>query len=326
MRTRLLVLAVVLAATPVAAQPAKKPTMGLMMASHLRESQALVAVIDPARLTKSATASGLPVDLMWKDVKEYAGIDHKTVARAEVYVTPFPGGNVMFEFGAALRFTSPVADRQVRAILAIPPEKRAGAVAGFPWYESPRYKFGKDDYWAAFLTDPSTAVFTPSKQMSYFTRRTEKILPLAAAVETVEPGHEITVIIIPEAITVKVDRMLGNQKEPQYEAVKPALAYVKFVVVYADLGRDPMLRVEFRADSADGASKVAEAVKKSLDDLKAAYPAIEKDLKADLPKGFEAAVLATADEVVNRPKVAIEKSTVVVTVARPTELAPKKKK
>jgi hypothetical protein len=325
-------MAAVAIAGPGAAQAPKSPPGkvkggGLLTAQHVREAQAAVVVVNPARLTRSAVAAGLPIDAVWKDIKEMTGVDAKAVARAEVYVTPFPGGNVLFDVAAALRFTTPAADQYARDLLAVPPEKKAGAVAGRPWYESPRYKMGKDDYWAAFLADPATAVLASRRHMMELAPATEKVLPLAAVAEGIDfTAHEVVAIALPGVVTAKLDRLLAGQKEPRYEALKPALARVKAVVATVDLARDPFVRVEFRADSADGAAVVAEALKKLLAELKAAYPDIEKGLRADLPQGYEAAVLATADAVVNRPQVAVEKSTVVVTVARPAELAPKKKK
>src|SRR5262249_20684079 len=158
--------------------------------------------------------------------------------------TPFPGGNSAFDVAAAVRFTTASSDKQARALLAIPPDKKPGAIAGKPWYESPRYRMGKEDYWAAFLADPYTAVFAPMRHMMQVAPPSEKVLPLAQVAETIDiAAHEVVVIVLPELVTARLDRMLAGQKEPRYEALKPTLARVKAVVATIDLARDPFLRV-----------------------------------------------------------------------------------
>jgi hypothetical protein len=313
-------------AQPPKGPPGKVKGGGLYAVRHVRESQAAVVVVNPARLTRSATAAGLPIDVAWKDLKGETGLDAKSVARAELYITPFPGGNVAFDFAAAVRFTGPVADKQTRALLAVPPEKKHGMVAGKWWYESPRYRMGKDEYWAAFLVDATTAVFATRRHMMETAVPTDKVLPLAQAAETIDlTAHDVVVVALPGVIREKLDRALAGQKEPWSDDVMSALERLKVVVATLDLDRDPVVRIEFRADSEEGAAVAAEKLKKLLGLMKAAYPAFEKQLKADLPKGYEAVTLVAAEAIMTKPVVAVEKAMVVVTIPRPAEFTPKAK-
>jgi hypothetical protein len=327
-------LAVILAAGAVLAggAPAQPPKGkvkggGLALTRYVKDTHGAAVVFYPPKLTKSAAAVGLKLDDAWKAFKDDTGLDARLVARVEVLVEPFPHAKSLLDWAAAVRFTGPVADKQVRAVLAVPPDAKARPIVNLPWYESPRYKSGAGatDYWAAFLTDPATAVFTAGRNMPGLAVPTDKVLPLAQAAETVDlTAHDLTVVAVPDVFLKRSERFFLGRKDATFEPARPALGRVKSVVATLDLARDPFLKAEFRADGPDGAMAAAELLRKGLAELKAVgADAAVKEL--ELPPEFHPAAKAALTALATRYVITVEGGTAVLTVPRPPEFEPKKK-
>jgi hypothetical protein len=319
--------AVLVTLTPAAGQPPAGP----VDAKYVPPSFFAALVIDPVRFDRAAAAAGVPVDDLWQVIDMFAGVDAKALDarkldRLTILIDPFPAGNLAFMTAVAARFPAGTdARKKLAPVLGGDvTEAKAGDTA---YSKSTKFKMAKVEM-AGYAADDRTLLISAWPDLEAMLKPGGADRPLGAALAKVDLDHEVVLVATPapllKRLAEKEKEAGGKQKEPFFEALRPALEKLEVATVALDLGRDTLLRAEFRAADAAGAGVVHDTLKDLLGKAKQAYPEARKEIASGLPADRAAPLLAFLDAVVNTHTLTKDGRTVVLTVARPKELAPKK--
>jgi hypothetical protein len=327
MMIRVAALAVVLGvATAASAQPRRE---GPVEAKYVPPPFFAAVVFEPAWLDKSATAAGLPVGELWKAVEGLAGTDAKKFERVTVLLDPLPGGNVAFMPAFVLRYPAGTdARKQLPALLG--GEVKEAKVGDVTYVRSAKYKLAKEEM-AGYAIDDRTLLVAPWPTLEPMLKpggEKDKDRVLGAELAKLDADHDAVVVITPAPglkRVAEIEKQTGKKTDdPDFAALRPALERVAAITIALDFGKDTLLRAEFRCADAAAATAVHDPLKSAMARTKEAYPEVRKGLGMLFPPEAAKPLTAILDEAVNNHKLTKDGNTVVLTVARPKELAPKK--
>ena len=327
MRLILVFLAVAfLAATAASAEP---PRGAPVDAKYVPAPFVAALVFEPARLDKAAVAAGLPVGEAWKALEGLTGADTKQFERVVFLIDPIPGGNVAFMPAFVLRYPAGTdARKRLPALLGGDvKEAKAGDVT---YVRSTKYKLAMVEM-AGYAIDDRTllvAAWPTLEPMLKPGADADKDRVLGAALAATDFGHDVVLVVTPAPVLKRIadrEKQSGKPHDaPYYKELKPALERLTAITVAIDLGKDPLLRAEFRCTDAAGAGVVHTTLKDLLAKAKDAYPDARKGLEKELTPETMKPLLAILDEAVNGHTLTKDGAAVVLTVARPKGQAPKK--
>jgi hypothetical protein len=298
-------------------------------AKYVLPQFAAAIVFEPARLDKSAKAAGLPVAELWKTIEGISGTDTKQFERVTFLVDPLPGGNVAFMPAFVLRYPAGTDARKQLAPL-LGGEVKEAKVGDVAYVRSTKLKLAKVEM-AGYAIDDRTllvAAWPTLEPMLKPGGGKDKDRTLAAELAKADFAHDLTLVAVMAPVTKRIAEKEKDSGKPHdapfYKELKPLMEKVEALTVTLDLGKDTVVRAEFRCDNAEGAGAVHDSLKKFLAMAKEAYPDARKDLEKQFPPGLEKPLLALADEAVNNHKLTKDGSKVVLTIARPKDWTPKK--
>ena len=327
MRLILVFLAVAfLAATAASAEP---PRAAPVDAKYVPAPFVAALVFEPARLDKAAVAAGLPVGEAWKAFEGITGADTKQFERVVFLIDPIPGGNVAFMPAFVLRYPAGTdARKRLPALLGGDvKEAKAGDIA---YVRSTKYKLAMVEM-AGYAIDDRTllvAAWPTLEPMLKPGADADKDRVLGAALAATDFGHDVVLVVTPAPVLKRIadrEKQSGKPHDaPYYKELKPALERLTAITVAVDLGKDPLLRAEFRCTDAAGAGVVHTTLKDLLAKAKDAYPDARKGLEKELTPDAMKPLLAILDEAVNGHTLTKDGAAVVLTVARPKGQTPKK--
>jgi hypothetical protein len=324
MKIKLTLAAVVLTLSTAAAQP---PAGGPVEAKYVTPTFVAAVVFEPARLDKAAKDAGLPAAEVWKVIEGFSGTEVKQFERVTFLVEPFPGGNVAFMPAFVLRYPAGTDARKQLAPL-LGGDVTEAKVGDIAYVRSTKYKLAKVEM-AGYAIDDRTllvAAWPTLEPMLKPGGEKDKDRALAAELAKADLAHDAVVIFTPAPALKRIaelEKESGKPTDmPYYKEVKAALERTAAITITLDLGKETLIRAEFRCDNAAGAGVVHDTLKDLLGKAKEAYPAVRKDLEKQFD--FAKPLLLILDETVNNHKLTKDGNTVVLTVARPKELTPKK--
>jgi hypothetical protein len=320
MKLKLTLAAVILTTATASAQPPVE-------AKYVPPQFTAALVFEPARLEKSAKAAGLPVAEVWKIVEEMSGTDAKQFERVTFLLDPLPGGNVAFMPAFVLRYPAGT-DAKKQLVPLLGGEVKEAKVGDVAYVRSAKYKLAKVEM-AGYAIDDRTLLVADWQTLEPMLKPGgEKDRVLGAELAKADFAHDAVVIVTPAPAlkrVAEIEKQTGKPTDtPYFKEVKAALERTAAITVTLDLGKETLVRVEFRCDNAAGATVVHDTLKDLLAKAKQAYPASRADLEKQFPPELAKPLLAVADEAVNNHKLTKDGNAVVLTVARPKELAPKK--
>jgi hypothetical protein len=266
---------------------------------------------------------------LWKMLEQDARLKVKDIARAELFVEPETTGPVPFWWGAAVKFNGKTAEKTARTVLDVGAGDRVRFVPGqrIPFLESPRYKFTDSEFWGAAVVDPSVAVFGPRRLVWQTLSPGNKVTPIAAAMEYLDPDHDLALAVAPEPLAKFLDRVNARRragdKDEAVELAARVAGKLSAAVGYVDINKPTLVRVEFHLLDAGSADEVKAGVEAGLTALRAAWPELRKQLLGTGDAAAGKALLAALDAAVTTAKVDVKNKAVVVTVPRPADWPPK---
>ena len=327
MRLILVFLAVALLAATAA--PAEPPRGAPVDAKYVPAPFVAALVFEPARLDKAAVAAGLPVGEAWKALEGITGADAKQFERVVFLIDPIPGGNVAFMPAFVLRYPAGTdARKRLPALLGGDvKEAKAGDVA---YVRSTKYKLAMVEM-AGYAIDDRTllvAAWPTLEPMLKPGADADKDRVLGAALAATDFGHDVVLVVTPAPVLKRIadrEKQSGKPHDaPYFKELKPALERLTAITVAINLGKEPLLRAEFRCTDAAGAGVVHGTLKDLLAKAKDAYPDARKGLEKELTPDAMKPLLAILDEAVNGHTLTKDGAAVVLTVARPKGQTPKK--
>ena len=325
-----LVLVFLAVAFPAAtAAPAEPPRGAPVDAKYVPAPFVAALVFDPARLDKAAVAAGLPVGEAWKALEGITGADTKQFERVVFLIDPIPGGNVAFMPAFVLRYPAGTdARKRLPALLGGDvKEAKAGDVT---YVRSTKYKLAMVEM-AGYAIDDRTllvAAWPTLEPMLKPGADADKDRVLGAALAATDFGHDVVLVVTPAPVLKRIadrEKQSGKPHDaPYFKELKPALERLTAITVAINLGKEPLLRAEFRCTDAAGAGVVHATLKDLLAKAKDAYPDARKGLEKELTPDAMKPLLAILDEAVNGHTLTKDGAAVVLTVARPKGQTPKK--
>jgi hypothetical protein len=323
MRNTLAVIAVIaLAVSPAGAQSPVE-------AKYVPPQFAAAVVLEPARLDKAAKDAGLRVAELWKVVEGFSGTDVKQFERITLLVNPFPGGNVAFMPAFVLRYPAGTDARKHLAPL-LGGEVKEFKVGDVAYVRSTMLKLAKVEM-AGYAIDDRTllvAAWPDLEPMLKSGGAKGEDRTLAVELAKAHYGHDVMVIVTPAPLLKRITELeMGSGKPtdtPYLKEAKTALERTKALTVTLDLGEATLIRADFRCDTAAGAGAVHNTLKDLLGKAKEAYPMARTELENQFPPDLAKPLLAVLDEAVKNHKLTKDGNTVVLSVARPKDLTPKK--
>ena len=312
----------VLAVSPAAAQP---PVEAKYVPPHF----CAAVVFEPARLDKAAKAVGLPAAELWKGIEEAAGTDPKQFERVTFLVNPFPGGNVAFMPAFVLRYPAGTDARKQLAPL-LGGELKEFKVGDVTYVRSTKLKLAMVEM-AGYAIDDRTLLVASWRDLEPMLKaggEKDKDRVLAAELAKADLAHDAVVLFTPAPVLKRIaelEKESGKPTDtPYFKEVKAALERTEAVTITLDLGKETLIRADFRCDNATGAGVVHDTLKDLIGKAKEAYPEARKDLEKQFPPELAKPLLGVLDEAVKNHKLTKDGNMVVLTVARPNELTPKK--
>ena len=249
MRLILVFLAVAfLAAT---SAPAEPPRGAPVDAKYVPAPFVAALVFEPARLDKAAVAAGLPVGEAWKALEGLTGADTKQFERVVFLIDPIPGGNVAFMPAFVLRYPAGTdARKRLPALLGGDvKEAKAGDIA---YVRSTKYKLAMVEM-AGYAIDDRTllvAAWPTLEPMLKPGADADKDRVLGAELAATDFGHDVVLVVTPAPVLKRIadrEKQSGKPHDaPYYKELKPALERLTAITVAINLGKDPLLRAEFR--------------------------------------------------------------------------------
>ena len=327
MRLILVFLAVAfLAATAASAEP---PRGAPVDAKYVPAPFVAALVFEPARLDKAAVAAGLPVGEAWKALEGLTGADTKQFERVVFLIDPIPGGNVAFMPAFVLRYPAGT-DARKRLPALLGGDVKEAKTGDITYVRSTKYKLAMVEM-AGYAIDDRTllvAAWPTLEPMLKPGADKDKDRALGAELAATDFGHDVVLVVTPAPVLKRIadrEKQSGKPHDaPYYKELKPALDRLTAITVTIDLGKDPLLRAEFRCTDAAGAGVVHSTLKDLLAKGKEAYPDARKGLEKELTPDAMKPLLAILDEAVNGHTLTKDGATVVLTVARPKGPTPKK--
>jgi hypothetical protein len=293
------------------------------------QQYAAAIVFEPARLEKSAQAAGLSVAGLWKTIEEMGGPDVKQFERITCLIDLLPNGDLAFMPAFVLRYPPGTdARRQITPLLG--GEVKEFKVGNVDYVRSTKIKLAQVEM-SGHIIDDSTlliAVWPILEPMLKPGGENDKGLTLAAELAKADFDHDVTFIVsMPPTLRrfVKHEKKVGPEDlSAAYKSAKLIMEQTEAMTLTLDLGKETVVRAEFRCGNAWGAGVFQDTLKSVLSKLKDAYPVSRKDLGLLMPTAIGHPVMALLDEGVRNHKLTKNDNKVVLTVARPRVWNPKK--
>lgn len=311
MRRSLLAAVAALGLAP-AARAADQP----LELSHVPPGAPVVVTVDGAKLRKNLADLGVPVDKAIAKAKDEKKIDLESVVRGTLFVEVFPTADTQ-ALPVAVVTTK---DATVKADLPKWLESDAEATVAGKKAIKAKNPVEKKDFFGVALDDRTAVLGTEASLAAVFKDGT-KAGDLSKEFAKADLKHDLVAVMAMKPLLAKLKEQYGDLDKivpPAAEQFWTAGKRLESIALTVDLAEDALLTGVFKADNAEGAELVKDALQGGTALLSLALPQVKQGLGAQLPPEAKP-VISVVEALAKASKFKVDGSTVTMTVARPKD-------
>ncbi len=285
-----------------------------LRAADLVPPAAPIAIsVDAAKLKKNLTALGVAVDKAIADTKEKKKIDLDTIIRGTLFIELFPTAEVQ-----ALP-TVVVTTKDAKAELPKWLESETEATVAGKKAIKAKEKIEKQDFFGIVLDETTALIGSEPTLTAIFKDGATKGTDLSKELAKADLKHDVVALVVMKPLLAKLTEKFGDLDKiipPAAEQFWLAGKRLESISLTADLADDTLLKGVFKADNAEGADLVKDALKGATALISLGLPQIKQGLGNQLPPEAKP-VISVVEAIAKSSKFTVDGNTVIMTVARP---------